>query len=151
MVAEIVRFTREAPREVAAQYGHTTRQLLDRMALSETFRRDFLLPVVACIWSSSLDAMLDMPARSLIGFLDNHGLLNVTERPKWRTVTGGSRAYVARLSAPFAKDVRLNTAVTEILRDPRRRRGPRREGWREAVRPCGHGHARRHLVADPRS
>ena len=118
MVAEIIRFTRQAPREVAAQYGETTRQLLDRMDLSETFRRDFLLPVVACIWSSSLDAMLDMPARSLIGFLDNHGLLNVTERPRWRTVTGGSREYVARLSAPFASKARLRTAVTEILRVP---------------------------------
>ncbi len=118
MVPEIIRFTREAPGEVAARHDETTRQLLDRMQLSEAFRRDFLLPVVACIWSSSLDAMLDMPARSLIGFLENHGLLNVTQRPKWRTVSGGSREYVARLSAPFEAQARLHTAVTEIMRVP---------------------------------
>ena len=65
MVADILRFTREAPAAALQRDGETTRELLDRMALSEEFRRDFLLPVIACIWSSSLEAMLDYPARSM--------------------------------------------------------------------------------------
>jgi len=116
MVADILRFTREAPAVAAQRDGETTRELLDRMALSEEFRRDFLLPVIACIWSSSLEAMLEYPARSMIAFLDNHGLLGVLERPRWRTVTGGSRAYVERVSAPLASRVRCGTPVERVVR-----------------------------------
>ena len=116
MVADILRFTREAPAAAAQRDGETTRELLDRMALSEEFRRDFLLPVIACIWSSSLEAMLEYPARSMIAFLDNHGLLGVLERPRWRTVTGGSRAYVERVSAPLAPRVRCGTPVERVVR-----------------------------------
>ena len=116
MVADIVRFTREAPAAASQREGETTRELLDRMALSEEFRRDFLLPVIACIWSSSLEAMLDYPARSMVAFLDNHGLLDGLQRPRWRTVTGGSREYIQRVSASLASRVRYGTPVERIVR-----------------------------------
>lgn len=116
MVADILRFTREAPAAAAQRDGETTRELLDRMSLSEEFRRDFLLPVIACIWSSSMEAMLEYPARSMIAFLDNHGLLGVLERPRWRTVSGGSREYVARVSAPLASRARCGTHVERVVR-----------------------------------
>ncbi|MEP6972515.1 MAG: FAD-dependent oxidoreductase [Actinomycetota bacterium] len=118
MVADIVRFTREAGAAASQRDGETTRELLDRMALSEEFRRDFLLPVIACIWSCSFEAMLEYPARSMIAFLDNHGLLGVLQRPRWRTVAGGSREYVARVSAPFASQVRCGTPVERLVRSP---------------------------------
>lgn len=118
MVADVVRFTRDARRVAEQRADETTRSLLDRMGMSEGFRRDFLLPVVACIWSSSLEAMLDHPARQLIDFLDNHGLLNVLRRPLWRTVTGGSRAYVSRLAAPIVGDARVGTPVKRVVRTP---------------------------------
>ena len=116
MVADILRFARTAP---TAQLDPTmtTRAFLDAAGYSEAFRRDFLLPILACIWSSSLDAMLEYPARSMIGFLDNHGLLDVLHRPSWRTVTGGSREYVRRITAPIRDDARLATPVVAVLRD----------------------------------
>ena len=117
MVGDIVRFTREAPRAVTERHGETTRELLDRMRLSLAFRCDFLLPMLACIWSSSLEAMLDLPARTMVEFLENHELLSVGARPRWMTVTGGSRTYVERLSGAFSHGVRTGTGVRKLLRD----------------------------------
>lgn len=116
MVADILRFARTAP---TAQLDPTmsTRAFLDAAGYSVAFRRDFLLPILACIWSSSLEAMLEYPARSMIGFLNNHGLLDVLHRPSWRTVTGGSREYVRRITALIRADARLATPVVAVLRD----------------------------------
>ncbi len=119
MVLDILRFARQAP-HAAVPDTQTTREFLIRGGYSESFRRDFLLPMVACIWSSDLESMLEHPAQSLISFLDNHGLLDVLGRPAWRTVTGGSRAYVARVSAPFEHLARLRTRVASIERFPDR-------------------------------
>jgi predicted NAD/FAD-binding protein len=116
MVTDIARFAREAT-TAHVQPGATTRAFLDHGGYSESFRRDFLLPMLACIWSSNLEAMLEYPAASMIGFLDNHGLLDVLHRPRWRTVSGGSREYVRRLTAPIAADARLATPVVAVLRD----------------------------------
>jgi predicted NAD/FAD-binding protein len=115
MIADIVRFSRVAP-QARPDRTLTTRAFLEDGGYSEGFRRDFLLPMVACIWSSSLEAMLDYPAWAMIRFLDNHGLLNLMERPRWRTVTGGSRGYVARVSLPFADGIRLATPVIGVDR-----------------------------------
>ena len=60
--------------------------------------------------------MLDYPACAMIRFLDNHGLLDLLERPAWRTVTGGSRRYVERVGVPFADRIRLSTPVTWLDR-----------------------------------
>ena len=63
---------------------------------SEYFVRHFMIPVVACVWSSGTGAALQYPAGYLFRFLDNHGMLSVTGSPEWRTVVGGSRSYVER-------------------------------------------------------
>jgi predicted NAD/FAD-binding protein len=116
MVADILRFSKLAAPAALEREGETTRELLERLGLSPAFATDFLLPVIACIWSSRFETMLEYPARWTIGFLDNHGLLNVLARPRWRTVTGGSREYVARLAAGLVADVRLRTPVETIVR-----------------------------------
>ena len=73
--------------------------------------------MVACIWSSNLRGMLEYPAATMVGFLDNHGLLDLGDRPQWRTVTGGSREYVRRVAASL-DDVRLATPVGSVTREP---------------------------------
>jgi predicted NAD/FAD-binding protein len=115
MVREIVRFSRQAKALVGEPPGETTRHWLDRHGYSAVFRRRFLLPMIACIWSSSLDRMGSYPAATMAGFLDNHGLLDLGERPRWRTVTGGSRAYVRRI-VDGLPDVRLDTPVHTLRR-----------------------------------
>ena len=115
MLGEIVRFTREATALGASGSTLSTAEFLARGGYSATFRDDFLLPMVACIWSSDLRAMLSYPAATMASFLDNHGLLDLGDRPQWRTVSGGSREYVRRVASSLT-DVRTGTAVTSIER-----------------------------------
>ncbi len=117
MVAEILRFTREARELIGSGSPESTGDYLVRRGYSETFRDDYLLPMVACIWSSHLEAMLDYPAETMVRFLDNHGLLQVRHRPQWRTVTGGSREYVRRVVAASTAEVRPSTPVGAIRRE----------------------------------
>ncbi len=62
--------------------------------------------------------MLQFPARFFVEFFANHGFLSVDDRPTWRVIRGGSREYVKRLTASYAKGVRLNMPVAAIKRRP---------------------------------
>ncbi len=114
MMRDIVRFTGSA---TGAVREGTLGDFLRAERYSDAFRDDFLLPMIACIWSSSLEAMLDYPFASLVGFLDNHGLLDIYRRPRWRTVHGGSAEYVRRIAAAPVS-IRTGTRVTGLRRGP---------------------------------
>ena len=60
--------------------------------------------------------MLEYPAETFFRFCHNHGLLQLTGRPLWKTVSGGGREYVRRLAASI-EDVRLNCPVEAVVRD----------------------------------
>ncbi|MCW5713389.1 MAG: FAD-dependent oxidoreductase [Bauldia sp.] len=95
----------------------TIGEWLDREGYSATFVNDHVLPMAAAIWSTTPTDIRAYPLRAYLRFFASHGLLSITRRHHWRTVTGGSRAYVDRISAGFT-DVRLNTAVRRIERGP---------------------------------
>jgi predicted NAD/FAD-binding protein len=80
------------------------------------FASHYLLPLAAAVWSGTGDDVARMPARTFLNFLANHGLLRLTDRPQWRTVTGGSRNYVSRALASV-DEVLLNRPVRAITRD----------------------------------
>jgi len=117
MVRDILRFNREAAALLGSGSKETTGEFLSRERYSQHFIDDFLLPMIGCIWSSKLDEMLSYPAETLVGFLDNHGLLQVRDRPRWRTVAGGSREYISRLQLEQNADVRLASPVARVFRD----------------------------------
>ena len=118
MLKDLVRFYREAPQALAALelQPQTLGELLDRGGYGRAFQEDHLLPQVGAIWSSSAAEARDYPAASLIRFFENHGLLKILDRPAWRTVQGGSGAYVDRLMQDFRGAVRLATPVAEVRR-----------------------------------
>ena len=89
---------------------------LDKHRYGRALQQDHLLPMAAAIWSSRASAVRDYPAAAFFRFCDNHGLLRLTDRPQWRTVAGGSRAYVSRLTAAFADRILLQRAVAGIRR-----------------------------------
>ena len=70
--------------------------------------------MAAAIWSSDLNDVNQMPALFFIRFFKNHGLLSVTDRPQWYTLPGGSRSYIAPLTAGFSERIRLKTEVTSV-------------------------------------
>lgn len=122
MLLDLLRFNRLTTAlarrgdEVALDEG--TGRFLERHGFGAAFRDDYLLPMVACIWSCSPRQMLDFPIATLIRFCHNHGLLGITDRPQWRSVAGGSREYVRRVVAALP-DVRLATQVRAVRRLPK--------------------------------
>ncbi len=95
MLRDLLRFYRQAPRQIPQNSEQTLGEFLDQHRYSKEFVQDHLLPFGAAIWSTSKDKMLEYPAAAFIRFCSNHGLLQITDRPQWRTVTGGSERYVA--------------------------------------------------------
>lgn len=118
MLRDIKRFYHEAPRDVLHLDATRTTlgDYLSERRYGRAFQDDHLLPMAAAIWSAPAHTLLDYPAAAFISFYHNHGLLKLRERPEWRTVIGGSRAYVRRLIAPFADRIRLKTPIETITR-----------------------------------
>lgn len=117
MLRDFRRFCLDAPRVLSSGTHETLGSYLERGGYSEAFRLDLLLPVTAAIWSSGLDDMLEFPVATLVGFLTNHDILQVRSRPLWRTVSGGSREYVRRLTTHYRDRIRLSRPVVAIRRD----------------------------------
>ncbi len=119
MLREILRFNREA------------RAVLDDVAIDEQTLGDFLverrfgramidrylMPMAAAIWSCPTAVMLDFPARSFLQFFHNHGLLDLNDRPQWRTVLGGSREYLQAMRADFRGRIVTGEAVRGVRRE----------------------------------
>jgi hypothetical protein len=72
--------------------------------------------MAAAIWSCPTGSMLDYPLATFVRFCHNHGLLQIFDRPLWRTVQGGGREYVNKLAASI-EDIRLATPVQRVFRD----------------------------------
>jgi predicted NAD/FAD-binding protein len=117
MVRDILRFYREAPGLIDGAGEESLGDWLDRNGYGRAFAEDHILPMGAAIWSASVAGMRAFPVRHFARFFANHGLLQVTDRPQWRTVIGGSRRYVARLLADLG-DIRLGQAVRGVSRGP---------------------------------
>jgi predicted NAD/FAD-binding protein len=117
MLADILRFNRAGtrPGAAAAVQDLSLGELLDAGGYGAGFREDYLLPMAGAIWSSPTRDLLQFPAATFLRFLRNHGLLQIADRPQWRTVRGGGREYVRRLCAALP-DLRLATPVRRIER-----------------------------------
>lgn len=118
MIRDILRFNREAKAALAAGLDDNMSlgAFVERQAYSKPFVDRFLAPMAAAIWSTPSLEILDYPAASLFRFYANHGLFQIANNPRWNTVTGGSRAYVDRISAPFAANARLGCGVARVER-----------------------------------
>lgn len=119
LLRDILRFNRAGTKAIefnSLPEELTVGQFLDGLQLGPRFQSDYLLPMAAAIWSSSPQAIRCFPARFFIGFLDNHGLMQVNDRPQWRTILNGSQVYVSKLLEPLMDSVRLNCPVQEVQR-----------------------------------
>jgi predicted NAD/FAD-binding protein len=119
MLTDILRFNRESQSWLDANPDdrRSLRAYLTENRYSAAFADWYLLPMAAAIWSCPTGQMLDMPLATFIRFCRNHGLLQVFDRPQWRTVKGGGREYVRRIAAQL-DDVRLACPVRRIERSP---------------------------------
>lgn len=115
MLLDINRF-RKTGRDLVPESGEPIGDLLNRNGYSEGFTSDYLYPMTGAIWSSPTAEIARYPAGPLLRFMANHGLIDVIGRPRWRTVSGGSKNYVQLLSAPFVDRIRTKSPVSRILR-----------------------------------
>ncbi len=132
MLADILRFNRQS---LELLQGHDDGlelgDYLQRNRFSREFIEHYLVPMGAAIWSAPPDQFRRFPARFIVGFFNNHGLLSVTGHPRWKTVEGGAVQYVKALTSPFADRIRLNCPVASVRRGPERATVTTRQGSAE--------------------
>ena len=119
MLTDILRFNRlaNALARHEAELDEPIGDFLDRHRFGTAFRDGYFLPMIGCIWSCPTDQMLRFPVGTMVRFCHNHGLIQLTDRPQWHTVRGGSANYVRRIVAGLA-DARLATPVRALRRLP---------------------------------
>ncbi|GAB4388334.1 NAD(P)/FAD-dependent oxidoreductase [Albidovulum sp.] len=154
MLRDIVRFNRLAP-AAAASGDMTLAGLVAHLGLGRWFEANYLRPMCAAIWSTPAVRIGAFPARPMVRFFLNHGLMSASGQHQWWTVKGGSIAYVGRLAADLARrGVILRTAapVTSVTREAEgvrlRSRGSEPERFDEVVLAC-HADVALRLIADP--
>ncbi|MBX9730145.1 MAG: NAD(P)/FAD-dependent oxidoreductase [Sphingomonas sp.] len=116
MMRDLLRFYRQAPRDLAGLGDESLTDYLDRGGYGVAFREDHLYPMAAAIWSTPSTDIPLYPAAAFIRFWDNHALFELGQRPIWRTVDGGSREYVKRLTASYADRIIRDAPVRSVRR-----------------------------------
>lgn len=117
MILDILRFNREATNLLQASSDDISLgDYLEQHKYSAVFINHYLVPMAAAVWSADLKLMFDFPARYLIRFFHNHGLLSVNDRPDWYVIKGGSKTYARALTRAFKDKIKLSTPVTQVER-----------------------------------
>lgn len=120
MLLEISRFNKLGKQLVVADHADLDLELgafLDKHGFGSGIRDNYLLPMGAAIWSAGLTDMPKFPVRFFLRFFNNHGLLNINDRPQWSVIKGGSRSYVDALLAKVGREkLRLKQNITGVSR-----------------------------------
>ncbi len=116
MIADLLRFNRDALELLQSDRDPSLREWLAQRRYSESFVERLIVPQASAVWSADPEQMWTFPARFLLEFFDNHGVLGFRDRPQWRTVTGGSRVYVDAILDSLEAEVRLSTPVQSVAR-----------------------------------
>ena len=120
LIRQIVRFNKackQAYQEQDYNEALTLGEFLKQQSFSEFFAQHYILPMGAAIWSSSMEQMEQFQFKFFVQFFHNHGLLNITDRPQWYVIPGGSRSYIEPLTAPFKDNIHLNSDIAYITRE----------------------------------
>lgn len=117
LVYDILRFHRQAEpnRDLARQHRWTVQELFRQKRYSAELQEWYILPMLAAIWSTPEKAMLDFPAETFLTFFINHKLLQVNDRPVWRTVKNGSVNYVQKIAQKI-RNIHLAEPVLSVKR-----------------------------------
>ena len=118
MLRSMWRFNSEARADLKGLDSETTLgEYLKSNGYPEEFIQHFIVPIGATIWSTVPHQMMDMPAIFFIRFFENHGLLQIVDRPNWWVITGGSKRYVEKMVDGFENKIRLSSPVKNVKRE----------------------------------
>lgn len=116
MIRDILRFNRESLVLLDVQDELPLGDFLAQGQYSPQFVRDYIIPMGAAIWSTDAGRMMRFPARFFVRFFHHHGMLTIDDRPQWRTIIGGSKQYLNKLTQSFAKNIKTNVPITSVTR-----------------------------------
>ena len=117
MIRDILSFNKNAKKDLSTISSKLTLgEYLKKNNYSKGFIYNYIVPMGAAIWSTKASNMLDMSALFFIRFFNNHGLLQIKNRPTWWVIKGGSKEYVKKLVSSFKEKIRLSSPVTSITR-----------------------------------
>ena len=116
MLIDIIRFNKKAKADLSMSPQVTLGQYLDQNAYSQSFINHYIIPMGAAIWSTTAKLMMDMPALFFIRFFNNHGLLQIKDRPGWWVIKNGSKEYVEKLIETFQERIRMKSEIKTIKR-----------------------------------
>ena len=117
MIRDIIRFNKNRYSSENKNLSISIDEFLEKNNYSNDFTNNYLIPMASSIWSAKQDEILNMPVRFLLRFFDNHGLLQLKDRPQWMVIKGGSKEYLKKLSKKYMSKVRLSSRVTAIYRN----------------------------------
>jgi predicted NAD/FAD-binding protein len=122
MLLTINRFNEEAISSLNSSRFETTSlgEYIEQRGYGSQFRDYYLMPMSCAVWSTPPEQMLEFPAATLLRFFHNHGFLGLHTQHPWRTVTGGARRYVQKLTAPFRDRILLRRGVRRVQRQGQR-------------------------------
>ena len=117
MVKDILRFNRDAKVFLNDSVEEITfGEFLKRGGYSNSLKNNYALPMASAIWSAKSKVIENANFRFFAQFFENHGMLNVNDRPQWRVIKGGSKQYTLKLIEPFKNNIRINSPVDKIIR-----------------------------------
>jgi predicted NAD/FAD-binding protein len=116
MIREILRFNKSSIILLSGDEVISLGDYLKREGYSDFFKKYYILPMGSAIWSSNIKTMMQFPAKFFIQFFNNHGMLNINDRPQWLTISGGSINYVDKMIKPFRKKIKLNQNIKYVER-----------------------------------
>ena len=117
MIKDILRFNSVAKSKLdGLDESMTIKEFLKQNKFSKYFEENYIIPMGAAIWSTAAEKTIEMPAVFYIRFFQNHGLLQINNRPQWRVIKNGSKSYIEKIKVGFEKQIKLSTPVKKIIR-----------------------------------
>jgi len=117
MIKDMLRFNRVAKSKLEGLVeSMTIKEFLKQNKFSKHFVENYIIPMGAAIWSTAAEKTIEMPAVFYIRFFQNHGLLQINNRPQWRVIKDGSKSYIEKIKVGFEKQIKLSTPVKKIIR-----------------------------------
>ena len=95
----------------------TIQEFVNKHNFSEYFLDNYLLPMSSAIWSSSYKDIKKFSLLFFLNFLNNHGMININDRPQWLTIKNGSETYVQKIVSQLKGKIKLNSIISNVYRN----------------------------------
>jgi len=95
----------------------TIQEFVNKHNFSEYFLDNYLLPMSSAIWSSSYKDIKKFSLLFFLNFLNNHGMININDRPQWLTIKNGSETYVQKIVSQLKGKIKLNSTISNVYRN----------------------------------